>query len=314
MRSVLNPELALIWSSPFWFFQFFCLISFDTTLSKKFNSRPTILILIWHICIASVLLVDIGYTFYVLIPSISNNHFELFVIVYSVEILVILLAQAICIIESLTKRSKQIKIVSSILCIVIDFAEKFQCNVDLSSVRRKTIVIVSGILFISSAACVWSLSSYPIPISFWTMLGPTIYSFQLMYVQKIHVAFYVDMIVESLNQVKNVLDNIRNEIDSKRRLQKLMVAQRIYRELVSTVALLNCTFGLSMLVVIFQNVVELLSTTYWFIVQIYYFKSISGVLSEYRHFLRLNQYNTEELSIPQICFFITFHWLLRCTT
>lgn len=276
MPTVSRPEFTWILDFfPFRFFQFFCLISFDTTLSKKCSSLS---ILTWHIFIAAILLLHIVYTFYVLLPSISNNQLNLYVLIHSLELLVVLLAYATCIIESLTKRTNQIHILTNVQCIASNFSKKLQYIVSLTPVYRRFIQSCLITFLISGASCVWSFSL--LAMSFSSMLGLTTYSFQLMYVRKIQVGFYVDMIVVLMEELRNVLDDIRNEVDSKRRLQKLMIVQRIYREIVKTVSLVNCTFGLSLVALIFQNVLQLLSSTYWFIIFFYYTKSISGIISE----------------------------------
>lgn len=278
MPTVSRQEFARILYTPFRFFQFFCLTSFDTTLSIKFSLRTILLILTWHICIATILLLHIGYTFYVILPSISNNHFDLYVIIRSLDIVAVLLAQAICIIESFVKRTIQIKFLSNVQCIVSNFSEQLQYIINLKPVHRKFVQNGSTILLISGASCVWTFSTFG--ISFWPILGPALYSFQLMYVRKIQVGFFVDMIVVLLEELRNVLDDIRNEMNGRRRSQELLVAQRIYGEIVKTVAMVNLTFGLSLVAVIFQNILQLMSTTYWFIIYFYYFQSNLHIFSE----------------------------------
>lgn len=279
MPTDIRPEFARISSKPFRLFQFFCLTSFNNNLSDKFSSRTILLILTWHICIAIIILFNIGYTLCVVLPSISNSHLDFYVIIHSLEIVAALIAHVLCVIESIIKRANQIQIVSNVQCIVSDVSKKLEYNVNLTPVSRNFAQNCNATFLISGATCVLSFSL--MDISSWALLGLIIYSFQLMYVRKIQVGFYVDTMVVMQEELRNVLDDIKNEMDTERRLQKLMVAQRIYSDIVKTVALINCTFSLSLVPVIFQNMLQLLSTTYWFIVIFYYFESSSGMFSEY---------------------------------
>lgn len=260
-------------------FQLFAVTSFDPNVLSNRSDR-NVLIKLYHCLIGSALLATIVYIISVQLPALPS--YDLRMVMDVMLLLSIVLAHLVTLIESYILRGNQIDIVCNVQRIVELFEDQLKFPVDFKLLRRRysvkcciTFVIATGMMVL--AHCVLYVDFYELL----TFYGSAYYSWLVMFLRKIQISFYVNILADMLQRVRCVLaglnDNMRMEI----RCRTLSRAQKIRTKIAKTIAIVNRTFGWSITMVLVQNIIDLLNTAYWIIMATYYEQSVNQLLGEY---------------------------------
>lgn len=295
-------DFIRFWSGAFVLFQIFCITSIDLNVPRIKWSPRLILITVWHSCISIALLCITIYVFRFLIPSIIR--FELNILLDIMLIVSMLLTNFVCLVESLILRSNQMQIVTDVERISDIFETQLNVRVDFKRLRRRLVYKCWATYLIS-----FSITATTIGLSFEEFIGDWLiifYSFQLILMRKIQMTFYVDLMVEMMLHLRLVLVDVGRNEEGKT-LRTLLWIKFIYSRLVKIVALVNRTFGWSMMVIMLQNILDLLNCIYWMLIYIYVVKSKRDLISKLLHGM-----GTFNRSLLNLCFFLRRQCHLWC--
>lgn len=275
---MLNRDLRQFWVPTFRLFQVFAITSFGPNVLSNSNDQ-NVLIKLYHYIIGSVLLVTIVYIFFFQIPALPA--YDLRMVMDVMLLITIVLAHLVTLIESYVRRGNQIQIVCNVQRIVDLLEDKLKFPVDFKMLRRRysikcciTFVMATGMMVL--AHCVLYLDFYELT----TFYGAAYYSWLVMFLRKVQISFYVNVLAEMLQQVRIVLNGLNDEMRLEIRWRTLVRAQKIRTKISQTIAIVNRTFGWSIAMILVQNIIDLLNISYWIIIATYYEKSANHLLGK----------------------------------
>lgn len=266
-------DFTRIWSGAFVLFQFFCLTSIDINAARLKCTPKLILIAIWHFFIATALLCISIYVCYNL-PS--GTRFELNALFDIALIVSVLLTHFVCLVESLILRSNQMRIVTDVERISDIFESQLNVRVDFKRLRRRLVYKCWATYLLTFAILSGAIGLFFNELKDW---GIFLYSFHLILMRKIQITFYIDVMVEMMLLVKLVLVEVGRN-DDRNVLTTLLWAKFIQSRLVKMTAIVNSTFGWSLMVIVLQNIFDLLNCIYWMLLATYVIKSMKTFISK----------------------------------
>lgn len=289
---LVSRELRKFWDPAFRLFQLFALTSFSSNILIDPTDR-NILIRLYHCLIGSALLLVIAYIISVQIPALPA--FDLRMVMDVTLLFGIVLAHLVTLIESYVLRGNQIEIVCNVQQIVNLFEDKLMFPVDLKLLQRRysircciTFGMAAGLMVL--AHCVLYFEFYGLV----TFYGAAYFSWLVMFLRKIQIGFYVNVLADMLQRVRCVVVGLNDNMHMEIRWQTLIRARKICTKIAKTIGIVNRTFGWSITMVLFQNIIDLLNTAYWIIIYTYYTRSEINLLGEYLLYMRYYNFINSE--------------------
>lgn len=280
---LLSYDFKQFWVPALRLFQLFAITSFDSNVLSNPNDR-NVLIKLYHCLIGCALLLAIMYIICIQIPALPS--YDLRMVMDVMLLLSIVLAHLVTLIESYVLRDNQIEIVCNVQRIVDLFEDKLKFSVDFRVLQRRysircciTFVMASGMMILAN--CVLYMDF----IELLTFYGAAYYSWLVMFLRKIQISFYVNVLEEMLQRVRCVLVGVNDDVRLETRWRTLIRAQKIRTKIAKTIAIVNRSFGWSITMILVQNIVDLLNTAYWIIIATYYEHSVHHLLGEYLYTL-----------------------------
>lgn len=259
--TVIKIRQKLFWEPLLLLYQVFGLNPFSVAILQNRQAK-NIFLLAFHSTTIAIIMLNIVYTLNFHIPAAKTLRFGMDLLLT----MSILIAHLVTVIEVMVARQHCIDLTIRIGQIFLMFA-----TVPLDHLRswylRKCWLTCLLVVVVKCIGALW----------FWNPLFlPVFLSWHVIHVRCIQISMYVDILSRLLNRL-NV--EIKEE-NGATVVQRLVKAKIVYAAVQQTNRIICRTFGLSLIVIVSEYIVELTNCVYWILVSIFAIQSLRHLISK----------------------------------
>lgn len=271
MHAVIQICQKSFWQPLLFLYQMFTINAFSVANLQNRKAK-NILLLAYHLSFIAIIILTIAYVLIVRVPAAKNLH-------YGMDVLLtmsILIAHLVTVVEAVVTRHLCIDLTIRIGQIFLLFVTK-----PLDTNRLRSWYIHKcwiTLLLVVAMKCIGALW-------FWNpMFLPIFFSWHVIHVRCIQISMYVDMITRLLRTL-NVEMNEKNERTVMKRLVKV---KTVFAAVQQAKRIICGTFGLSLIFIVTEYIIELTNCVYWIILSVFVFHSPPHLISNNKNMIKMN--------------------------
>lgn len=262
--TIIKIRQQLFWLPLLLLYQVFALNPFSVTILQNRHAK-NILLLVYQFVSITIIISTIIYVLIVRVPATKNLHFGMDLLLT----MSILIAHLVTLFEVLLTRHLCIDLTVRIGQIFSMFTTK---PLDTNRLRRwyihKTWIYLLLVIIMKCIGALW----------FWNpMFLPVFFSWHVIHVRCIQISMYVDMLTRLLNRLNEEIKGKNGRTVA----QRLLKAKIVYAAVQQTNRIICRAFGLSLIFIAAQYIIELTNCVFWIILSIFFIHSLAHMISKF---------------------------------